>query len=617
MTSWNGFFLDSIKVGLGLTFLIPHLIVFAGIDTGQAHLKGIPVRFFVERSKIIAPGHSYKLESHEEHSSRTDRSVGQIDIDAGKTNFLPNTDQLFEGAVNVDHLSIRWRQVPSHDNKKFEGKVLFNGYDLCRYSLVSNNLDSGLSLLLGKVPDLSSGFANEWNGFSEDQFSFDPEGHLREFVKSDSGDFLKNKSFINNCIFDLENELVPAKEYFISSGAGTFRVWVGRERVLASENINFNGSMEVYEKNIIDGIKKLYDIPTDNSGYLSNSRFETRTYQSGRAFEPSGNFFYLDADPFFRETSAFVHANLALRYFYSLGFSDYVPNPILINLNVLINGSANNALYQPPDSTDTGFPTISIANGDGVQLANLATDIDVITHELAHHVIYKYLKSSSGESAILHEGLADFFAFSQTHDSCLGESICPLNSSKCWVDAQCLRTADNDIHYLSREYENLAVHQKGQIVSGLLWDLYRVKQVPLTDISKKVMKALSFLNVTSDIQDFISAYALADQFISAGRDLCMLRDVVLARGFESDFAGVDCNVISTWPKVNGNQGSKVTVVHNNGNPSVSSSVSSQSNSKNSYGFCSFSPESKSSNCFLVILLLPIVVAFIKLVRDDV
>ena len=82
-------------------------------------------------------------------------------------------------------------------------------------------------------------------------------------------------------------------------------------------------------------------------------------------------------------------------------------------------------------ASDGTLPSIKIDDGDGLVLQNLITDGDVVSHELGHHIIFKTLTSTIGESLVLQEGLADAFAFFRTSNACLGESICPKNSSAC------------------------------------------------------------------------------------------------------------------------------------------------------------------------------------------
>ena len=143
-------------------------------------------------------------------------------------------------------------------------------------------------------------------------------------------------------------------------------------------------------------------------------------------------------------------------------------------------------------------------------LDNLPKDTDVISHEYGHHVIYKSLKSTRGESLILHEGLADFFVFARTGDGCLGESICPSGSQICEVD-QCLRTADNSLVYGEGLYPHKPAHQKGQLISGYLWDLAQSNDVPLEDLERMVLRAIDLLVSDSGIEHFMLALYNADQ----------------------------------------------------------------------------------------------------------
>ena len=83
---------------------------------------------------------------------------------------------------------------------------------------------------------------------------------------------------------------------------------------------------------------------------------------------------------------------------------------IILDIHARPGGSKNNALYVPKE-TETDAAKIMIGNGDGNILKNLPQDREVISHELGHHIIYHHITQTSGESLILHEGLADFFTF--------------------------------------------------------------------------------------------------------------------------------------------------------------------------------------------------------------
>src|SRR5690606_34583582 len=106
----------------------------------------------------------------------------------------------------------------------------------------------------------------------------------------------------------------------------------------------------------------------------------------------------------------------------------------------------------------------------------LSTNSDVVAHEFGHHVEFESLQETRGESLVMNEGLTDYFAMARSGDSCLGESICPYNSSiNCEVNQKapkqsCLRSA-TAVKYVLNENTKTDAHFKSQFISGMLWDL--------------------------------------------------------------------------------------------------------------------------------------------------
>lgn len=168
-------------------------------------------------------------------------------------------------------------------------------------------------------------------------------------------------------------------------------------------------------------------------------------------------------------------------------------------------GTPNNALYQPAVSS-SGYPQIMVGDGDGNILQNLGKDNDVVSHEFSHHILFRTLTNTTGESLVLHEGLADLFTFMQTGNACLGESICPSGSSACWLPDRCLRSAENDLSYLDTTYRSWvsAPHLRGQLISAVLWDL--AQDLNFTKVAQLTFTASSFFLEDSGLQDFVLRY---------------------------------------------------------------------------------------------------------------
>lgn len=346
------------------------------------------------------------------------------------------------------------------------------------------------------------------------------------------------------CYQRVESDLMPALHVVVKAGPLAYQAWVGKNRIFDFENLFFDldksAKITTYPENVKkDGVKEftLTLRPTES---LDNEFFTTTMGNSGisRAHSSSYTFNYEPSDPRFAEASAFAHATWHYEYFQKLGFVWWSVKPLVLSLHALIGETKNNALYQPPSSATQGTPTIFIGDGDGVVLTNLAIDADVVSHEFGHHVIYKTLKSTSGESLILHEGLADYFALAHFDDTCLGESICVAGGGGCYLPDRCLRTSDNSIKVGDTTYQSLTSHLRGQVVSGLLNDLKN--DIGNDATAQIVYDAMSYFVATSGFRDFVMSLMLADRDINKGTNTCRIYDTAIARGFGPSIKGVDC-----------------------------------------------------------------------------
>jgi hypothetical protein len=307
-----------------------------------------------------------------------------------------------------------------------------------------------------------------------------------------------------------------------------------------------DGTAKVHPNNVLKGSPtevKLKGLVGD--GTLT-SEFIKTVVPSGTApaKEASHAFNYPPlSDPRYDEAAVFHYAQRHLSFVQSLGFAWYGPTPLLVKLHVKPAGRSNNALFVPATDADDN-PTISIDDGDGVELQNLGNDADVVSHEFGHHVIYQTLRTTDGESLVLHEGLADFFAFSRSGDACLGESICPKKSLACVVQAACLRSGELELVYKDALWEhwtggrNRLGHLHGQLISGMLWDLRRGEAVPPEDLGRLVMKAISYFKVDSGFRDLMLALFLADRDLFEGKYFDAIYTAGDARGLGEFFDDV-------------------------------------------------------------------------------
>ncbi len=436
-------------------------------------------------------------------------------------------------------------------------QLTVSGIPICDSHIKAHMLWNGNSIILGTVPQLGPFLPTDTNDWPRLDLAIDNiSEHLAELGGQPQAQRVIKSE---RCYGQRGNDLVPAWNITtIADGLGYRAIADGYE-VLSFENQFFDvtGKIKAYESNPKSGTIKTYEIDLIGDGFLTSDFFTTKTNGVERAKNSTHQFFYETTDDRFAETSAFAHATLTLEYFRDLGYGWHGPKPLTINLHGLVNRNQNNALYQPASATASGLPEISIADGDGAMLTNLPVDADVIGHEFGHHIIYQTITSVSGESLILHEGLADYFTFAHTKDDCLGESICPAGSLACWTKGQCLRTANNDINFSSLEYTKLEPHLQGQLVSGFLWDLHSKQSIPFDDVTKLLYRAIGYFARNSGFRDLVLALMLADDSETSGTYCQQIYNTAIDRGFGSLIGDLSCDEnASLWGQPSGVSTSK-------------------------------------------------------------
>ena len=543
-------------------------------------------------------------------------SVTPVDFDNGFATFGLH-DQL--GKIMADKLSSRglfFIPDPSGSAETtsiLKGNIGIGQTKLCKYEIttVATSLHTTTLGSIPRVPNVSSG-----------EFNWPSMEHALEELS----DELSHRSIgpatitrYDRCAYFKGGSLFPVFRFeFRASGLG-YVSYVDAYEMHELSTLHFhttrNAKAYTYPTNPTENLVEV-DIEVNDSGLLEDENFQTHTNAVDRVFSIEEN---RDGETVhvFRAASAgsaaqqseitsFVNVQRALRYFESLGYSN-PDGQIDVHLNISVNGSLNNALYQPAVSNANGKPKISISKGDGQVLKNLDLDADVISHEFGHHAIWRSIKNTTGESLVLHEGLADFFAFAAQGNQCLGESICPADSPFCWVEGRCLRTGDNTLSYNDSTYRNLDPHLKSQMVSGMLWDLYEEHRVEISTLEKTVYRALELLNSTSTIVDLTLALAAADQDLNSGANLCFIREVILARGLSPFIAAPNCEPGSIWSVATSAPGISASSTNVTAASSASSTNSSSEESNSDgglLGFCALgSQKTQHSPLLLIILLL--------------
>ena len=290
--------------------------------------------------------------------------------------------------------------------------------------------------------------------------------------------------------------------------------------VLKSESIAFD-FVNVYERSPFDSSlisTKLEGLNT--SGFLDGFHFRILAPDENapRAVIP---FDYRPEDPeqawAFDQVQVYYSAERILQWLNRrFAYDRTKVQQMLIRINGVINGNADNAQYVPPPQG----PSILIGRG-GKTLTQLARDSDVVAHEFMHHVIYEFVQAHRDESGIFHEGTADYFAYALNEDPRLAESTViaggPLRT------ALLPDTARFDSFALDR-----SLHVRGQVWSAMLWELRT--QIG-ESFDRTVYESLPYLGPDSGFRDAIIGLLHADQALNRGIDRCRILEVAVRRGY--------------------------------------------------------------------------------------
>ena len=428
-------------------------------------------------------------------------------------------------------------------------KFYVSGYELVGYQLRAHALSDKTLMLLGTVPSVDPSVR-----FSPDDWaSLDLAAEkARQDVGAIEGRSGDAKVVGGGRVLFVENgELMPVWNMTVMKGdlpydvlADGYKVYKTSPRFLDATT---TGSASVYPRSGLDKTKEKVELPNlVGDGTLSSNYLQTVLPASGytQAKEPSGNFSYADDDARFIELSSYAHAQLHHAFYQKMGFTWYGPSPIQIHIHMKPGGQSNNALFVPGNDSTGTLPQIQIDDGDGVDLQNLGLDGDVVSHEYGHHIIYRTLRTTAGQSLAMHEGLADFFAFSRTGDPCLGESICPETSGACIIAGKCLRSAAIDLKYGDTNWtdwagpKNQLGHLHGQLISGVLWDLRASGDMAGDDVTKLALKAVSFFKTDSGFRDFLLTLFMADKELFAGANFEKIKARASERGMDPFLADI-------------------------------------------------------------------------------
>ena len=442
-------------------------------------------------------------------------------------------------------------------------RFFVNGVPLCNFQVRAHELQNKQMLVLGRLPEIDP---YETTPISDWPNLEDTIERVTETVLSDTSAGHLGLATKSRCLFVMDGHLLPVWNLTVYADGLPYHVLADAYETIKVSPAFFDvdGSAKVYPLNRLD--TALIDVPLKEligDGSLTSAYLKTVVPTSiTKAVETTHTFAYPTTDTRFDEAQVFAHAQTHFDFFKSLGFEWYGPKPLEVKIHIAPAGRPNNALFIPGSNVEGTKPSISIHDGDGVDLQNLITDGDVVSHEFGHHVIYKTLRSTEGESLVLHEGLADFFAFSRTNDPCLGESICPKGSGACILENQCLRTAANGLIYNDQVWVDWAGpkyrlgHLHGQLISGLLWDLRTEHNMPGADVSALVFKAVSLFQEDSGLRDFMLSLFTADLDVFGGKYAGFIHAAGTKRGMTEFFSDVTPG--QPIPPLSGNKGAAAT-----------------------------------------------------------
>lgn len=392
-----------------------------------------------------------------------------------------------------------------------------DGFKVCGASIKSVAVGEE-TYLVGKAPS-----AEPRGSFAQSDFSESAE--LIEAIK----DRWPGRAVVMDasapCLYPLEDgEYRPSHEvWFAVDNRLHYRGYHDGQQFLELHPVAFDvdGTAKIYEKNSKDGTIRVFDLlGLTTSGRLGNQYFVTRmddTSNETRVFSNTNEFFF-ESDPTssaFAETSVFTNANRILGFFASIGYTGFGPRPILLNMHPAIKA---NAQYIP---SNTSNPVISIGDGESGRLENLTTDMDVVNHEFGHHVVFGSLRDTgriidgTRQVLVMHEALADYFAFAFSGDSCLGESICPSGSRLCALENRCLRSADT-LMTMTSGPSTTEEHIRGQFLSAFLWDIRNESTVTNQTFDTMVLKAVGLLDTGSGYQDMLLKLHITDRDTNSG-----------------------------------------------------------------------------------------------------
>lgn len=288
---------------------------------------------------------------------------------------------------------------------------------------------------------------------------------------------------------------------------GTATMIDGKPQMLtwADTTFNLTGEAKIFPRRKVSG--ELITVELNNlktGGYLCSQYLNTRTLDLiPYAHSNNAKFNYAPSDPEFKEVSAYANASNMQDWFHSIGLLPKKSDPLSIHLPRLLRVGSGSGFAGPEYQVEGGnhSPVILLPEQLPNLLKNFQITPDAISHEVAHHYITDYLDfpRASADLAALHEGLADAFVLLRFKDSCLGPKICVEDADLCFIEDTCLRTAEADIKF--NNSESLTSHRRGQLVSGVIWDIAKAHTFEFAE--ELLVSSMSLIPNRPDFADFL------------------------------------------------------------------------------------------------------------------
>jgi hypothetical protein len=297
---------------------------------------------------------------------------------------------------------------------------------------------------------------------------------------------------------------------------------IEKKQVIYQENLEFDLA-QVYLTNHRSRSPSIIDNLDYTDSIALESKFFEVESQLAPPLVPNGNYEFSPETEGnnFDLVQVFIRLSQITKWFIEKDHN--LGDKVKATIHLTSEDNINNGSYLP----DTGNgPQIKIGKGDGYVMQHLARDLDVIAHEYSHHIIYQTLKTAQGDSGILHEALADYFAYAISGDPNLAETILYLDRP--------LRTALLPAEFkFNREGLSWSKHSKSQFYSRLLW---LQREDSGNDFDKVVLKSLAFLKPQSSLHDGILAILLASDDPALR---CSVMQKALSLGFDDALSGID------------------------------------------------------------------------------